>query len=151
MKSGCWNWTAGLSSNGYSQFYYGGKIGGKGHRYSYEYHKGAIPEGMTIDHLCDNRKCVNPKHLKAASMRENVLRSRGITAINARKTHCVHGHPLNGDNLSIIKRSKHIERRCVQCVYARKRAWKEKNKEKTRVYHRKWYLQRRGILKNVKV
>ncbi len=58
-KDGCWNWTASLV-RGYGQFYFGGKTGGRAHRYSYTYYKGEIPEGLTLDHLCRNRRCVNP-------------------------------------------------------------------------------------------
>lgn len=46
------------------------------HRYSYELHKGKIPEGWdwTIDHLCNVTKCVNPDHLEVVTRSENSLR-----------------------------------------------------------------------------
>jgi hypothetical protein len=68
------------------------------HRASYEAFIGPIPDGMTIDHLCRNRKCVNPSHLEAVPMRVNVLRGVGVTAKNAVKTHCVNGHEFNDQN-----------------------------------------------------
>ena len=73
----CWNWIAGRS-NGYGMI----QINKKhkyAHRVSYEIFKGDIPEGLELDHLCRNRKCVNPDHLEAVSSRENTMRGNNIT------------------------------------------------------------------------
>ena len=68
------------------------------HRASYETFKGLIPKGLTIDHLCKNTLCVNPEHLEAVSLRENLLRGNGVSARNARKTTCRKGHPYDATN-----------------------------------------------------
>lgn len=100
---GCWVWTGALSaarSNAYGCF----RIDGasvRAHRWAYEHFVGPIPDGLTIDHLCRNTRCVNPAHLEAVTQRENNLRGIGPPAVNARKTHCVRGHPLSGDNVRI--------------------------------------------------
>lgn len=82
------------------------------HRFAYELFIGHIPKGLVIDHLCRNRKCVNPNHLDLVTQRENVLRSPTAPAsINARQTHCKRGHPLSGDNIKIYNG----RRNCLTC------------------------------------
>lgn len=113
--SGCWEWTGSTSYKGYAKFRQDGERM-PAHRWAYEHWVGPIPEGLHIDHLCRNRKCVNPEHLEPVTPRENVMRGNGVPARNARKTHCVHGHPFSGDNLRISLRG---DRRCRECYRIR--------------------------------
>ena len=66
---GCWIWQGHRNSGGYGSFSVKSKAV-SAHRFSYMAFKGPIPEGMTIDHLCRKKSCVNPKHLEAVPCRE---------------------------------------------------------------------------------
>ena len=66
---GCWEWTDSLS-NGYGRL----KINGsyqRAPRVSYMIYKGRIPDGMIVLHSCNNKKCVNPNHLRLGTKTEN--------------------------------------------------------------------------------
>jgi hypothetical protein len=121
--TGCWLWQATLTKNGYGLIHKSPTGPDEkpraliAHRVSYELYIGPIPDGLTIDHLCRVRHCVNPDHLEAVTLRENVLRGTNFSAINAAKTHCPQGHPYSGENLIITKGG----RRCRECDRRRDR------------------------------
>lgn len=107
----CWLWQAGLASTGYGQF-----NSGSAHRFAYELVKGPIPEGLQIDHLCRNRKCVRPEHLEAVSCRENLLRGETLAALNVAKTRCPQGHGYTPENTYVVRRRNgRVFRVCKVC------------------------------------
>ena len=116
----CWEWT-GAKDKGYGQItMYLGQQGGrareKAHRAVFILEGVEIPEGKVVDHICRNRACVRPDHLRFASMRENVLEnSESFPALNKQKTHCKRGHELSKDNVwrsTYETRGSRICRRC---------------------------------------
>ena len=97
--SGCWLWQGALTK-GYGRIEVEGRHL-RVHRLAYELVKGPIPDGLSLDHLCRTRNCINPDHLEAVTTRENILRGEGIAATHARKTHCIHGHKFTAENTHV--------------------------------------------------
>jgi hypothetical protein len=117
--TGCWNWTrvAPVLRGGgrYGFMPLNGKLV-KATRFAYRRFVGPLPDDLTIDHLCKNTLCVNPAHLEAVTMRENILRSNSPSAICARRTHCKHGHELTPDNIIRYRGAgRKNERVCREC------------------------------------
>jgi len=132
QESGCHVWTGAIDKCGYGRFGSGGRRSNRGqtglaHRFIYEFSVGPIPEKFDIDHLCRNRGCVNPEHLRAVTHKENVLAPGALSpsAIQSKKTHCYRGHEFTEDNLV---KSSLPGRRCKTCDNARKRALYKKAK-----------------------
>ena len=75
----CWLWMAGGNGSGYGKFYVHKGKRVYAHRYSYEIHKGEIPKGYEVDHLCKVVSCVNPDHLEAVTPHMNSVRGRGMS------------------------------------------------------------------------
>lgn len=70
----CWNWLGAKSHDGYGRFRTSGQRTRIAHRVAYEMCVGPIPAGLTLDHLCRNRRCMNPAHMEEVTRRENLLR-----------------------------------------------------------------------------
>lgn len=75
----CWLWTASGNGAGYGKIYIGDKKRVYAHRYSYKLHKGDIPKGYEVDHLCKVVSCVNPEHLEAVTPHLNSVRGKGMS------------------------------------------------------------------------
>lgn len=75
LPNGCVQWTGCVNSDGYGQFVPGGKVSPVlAHRWIWEHERGAIHDGMTIDHLCVNEGCVNTAHMELVTASENARR-----------------------------------------------------------------------------
>jgi hypothetical protein len=111
----CWSWTGTRHSKGYGSFSLHGRQV-LAHRVAWQAVRGPIPSGLVVDHLCQQPLCQNPLHMALVTAGENVLRGRGPTAVNARRSHCPAGHVYDG-------RGWRGERRCLACQRAACRRW----------------------------
>jgi len=100
ITDSCWNWIGNKNGQGYGRVRFRGPKA-LVYRIMYAWIYGPIPNPKVanrdipiLDHICENKACVNPSHLRLVSHRFNMLRGNSVSSINARKTHCKNGHPL---------------------------------------------------------
>lgn len=106
-----------VGSHGYAQVGWteaGSRVVTVCHRVAWAGANGPIPDGMTVDHLCRNRRCVNVEHLRLLTNIDNAT-------LNAQafRTHCPSGHPYDLLNTAW---NRHGHRKCRRCAYERKRS-----------------------------
>ena len=111
--------TYSVGSHGYAQVGWHDQTRGRSvmvlvHRAAWELLRGPIPAGMTVDHICRNRRCLSIDHLRLVSNEDNA-RDNG----QSRRTHCPHGHRYEGAN---VKRTKQGHRVCRTCANEQRRA-----------------------------
>ena len=75
LPNGCWTINKFNNGNGYRR--YEKRINGKRvkfylHIESYKMHKGEIPQGLYVRHLCNNPGCFNPEHLDIGTQKDNM-------------------------------------------------------------------------------
>lgn len=137
--TGCWIFLGDLNQ-GYGQVTAFTEAGRqttlRAHRVMYEHLVGPIPEGHQLHHKCRNKRCVNPDHLESLT---DLAHKRADAAWVGNRTHCKRGHPLSGDNITIVRGS----RRCKACNVIRSQKYRSQNPEKARAQARidrqRWY------------
>jgi hypothetical protein len=124
VTDSCWIWRGHVKANGYGA----AGQGHQAHRRVYELLVGPISDGLQLDHLCRVLACVNPAHLEPVTPRENGRRGNSPWGINARKTHCVHGHEFTPENTYVTRRG---QRHCRECSRRRDRKayWRHREDE----------------------
>lgn len=125
----CLIWQGSVQSSGYGCVAAGAK--GKNqlaHRAAWVALNGPIADGMTIDHLCRNKLCLNTDHMEVVTRGENVRRMLAL------RTHCKHGHLVAGENLRVQERANgRTYRICVTCQRAFKREHMKRARDAGRV------------------
>lgn len=122
-NTGHWYWLGNLTGAGYPSLYGGSRAGMPvnvlAYRWAWERDHGPIPPGYDIDHLCGERRCVNPQHLQAVPRR--ITRGRA----QRERPACPHGHAYTPQNTYVHPRKGN--RTCRQChaLNSRRRRRKE--------------------------
>lgn len=127
MDGDCWSWTGTQTGGGYGLIRAGNT--GLAHRFSYQYHRAEIPEGLVLDHLCRNTLCVNPWHLEPVTQRENLRRGLGFSGVNVAKRRCPQGHPYSTENTYVQPNGG---RKCRTCRADVARTVSERRKRERR-------------------
>lgn len=117
---GCWVYTKKLNQDGYCRVRFRRRMT-MGHRVTYELMRAPIPKGLSVDHLCRNRACVNPYHLDPVPHSVNVGRV-------PRKTHCPYGHEYTAGNTYLSSTGSPYCRTCHLRKCAERRARKKETK-----------------------
>lgn len=116
----CWLWTGATDGAGYGRFWVDERRrAAAAHRVAYELLVGPITPGLTLDHLCRVKGCVNPAHLEQCTAGENARRAPSAPYhVKAAQTHCLRGHEFTPANTAI----HHGRRECRACAAMRERA-----------------------------
>ena len=126
IPSGCWEWQASLNGkDGYGLFWNGQRTQ-VAHRFLYESLNGVIPIGFELDHLCRNKRCVNPIHLEVVTRSQNTARGIGPSLAKENqlaKTHCPRGHEYTAENTYVNPEGR---RYCRICVREATKKWRQK-------------------------
>lgn len=124
-NTGCWIPLLKKRKDGYTVFSVKSRYEYLGHRLSFSIFNSDLVSGLVIDHICRNKSCCNPDHLRQVTQEVNAVENTiSKIAMQKKKTHCNNGHSLSGSNLRIEKRSlgRHgVCRRCIACANENKR------------------------------
>lgn len=85
----CWEWLGSKLLNGYGQMGVPGRRPEGAHRISFVINKGPIPPGQFVLHHCDNKSCVNPKHLFLGTQADNVSDAKKKNRLSVGERHCI--------------------------------------------------------------
>src|SRR4029077_2420207 len=100
QKSGCHHWIGSIMPNGYGQIHVRGQTA-YAHRVAWELANGSLSKDAFVLHTCDNRRCVNPAHLRLGTFQDNMddMTSKLRHAHGARNAHA----KLTVDQVRLIR------------------------------------------------
>ena len=122
-KNGCWEWTGAVASTGYAILNID-KQRKLAHRIAYQLFVGPIHHPLQTDHLCRNKKCINPAHLEAVTSKENSLRGKHPLYKIHREQICKRGHDLSVEENRIYRKDGRY--RCKICVKQTRKEYQKK-------------------------
>ncbi len=131
----CWEWTGYCGERGYGQFHLTHERPVGAHVFSLELESGTpVPDGMQVNHKCDNPPCCNPAHLfigtQLDNMRDKVAKNRqargedhGSSILNKDMVHIIRTRHASGDSPTTIARDLGVSSNAVwRC--ATRQTWK---------------------------
>ena len=107
--TGCWEWTSTKNQKGYPRMKID-KVMCGAHRVSYEMFTGPLIDELEMDHICENRGCINPAHIQQISHGDNIR--NGARWRHKKDNHCIHGHKYTEENTQIRADGR---KRCATC------------------------------------
>ena len=114
----CWHWSG--STNGTYPILRHCNRNYLAHRYSFAQFNGPLTPGLDVDHICRNKLCVNPAHLRQLTRQGNMLAIPvEIRTRNRRKPTCAKGHAYTPENTLTLRCG---ERVCRTCKRERRRS-----------------------------
>jgi hypothetical protein len=121
----CWLYAGSVLSTGYGRIRFTDAATGKvvcyrAHRVMYENMVGSIPLGLSLDHLCCVKSCVNPDHLEPVTNRVNIRRAMAKVIPGEL---CKNGHMITTKNMMFTGKTR---LRCRQCNIDYLRAYRKR-------------------------
>ena len=126
-ETDCWNWVGATAGNGYPKFrrpakWYGRREVEPAHRGMYEIYFGPVDSSLHLDHLCRNKKCVNPYHLEPVTHAENIRRGNTAKLRNS-QVRSIKEMLRNGVYITEISNKLGVSYNCIRDIkYGR--TWK---------------------------
>lgn len=133
LDTPCKIWTGAIEKTGYGRRKVKGKMW-MAHRFAYQEHYGDLSPDLVVDHLCFNRGCVEPTHLRQITREENSVRhnpdcpcSSCMPGTNV-LSECSSGHDLTSPEARTKPSRWHPRGQCFECRRSRQRDYMRKRR-----------------------